>query len=84
MKKIITKETVNHPSHYNQGNIEVIEYIKSALGVKGCYNFCIGNVIKYISRAEYKDKQEEDLKKANWYLDYAIKLLSENEKTEDS
>ena len=53
-----------NPEHYRFGSIEVIEYIKSALGVDGCYNFCMGNAIKYISRAEHKGKQVEDLKKA--------------------
>ena len=71
------KEAVNHPSHYNMGSIEVIDYIKSTLGVKGCYEFCIGNVIKYISRAEYKGKLTEDIEKAQWYLNYAHALLKE-------
>lgn len=70
-----------NPEHYRFGSIEVIEYIKSALGVDGCYNFCMGNAIKYISRAEHKGKQVEDLKKAIWYIDYAIDLISELKKS---
>ena len=60
------KEMVNHPSHYNQG-IETIEYIES-----WSMNFNIGNVIKYVTRAGYKDNQLEDLKKAMWYLQREI------------
>ena len=63
------KESVNHPSHYNQG-IETIDYIESH-----DMNFNIGNVIKYVSRAKHKDNELEDLKKARWYLDREIKKL---------
>lgn len=64
-------DTVNHPSHYCFGSIEVIDYIRSTLGDDGCYNYCMGNVIKYISRARHKGKWCEDLEKATWYLNYA-------------
>lgn len=62
------------PSHYKAGGIETIDYIEAKLGVDGAYGYCIGNVIKYISRAGKKDidKELEDLKKARWYLDKAI------------
>ena len=36
-------------------------------------NFCLGNVVKYISRAGYKGDKLEDLKKAQWYLDREIR-----------
>lgn len=66
------KEKVNHPSHYNAGKIEVIEYLKD----QGMHkDFCIGNVIKYVSRYKFKDNPLEDLKKARWYLDYVIKSI---------
>ncbi len=62
-------DAVNHPSHYNDGKIEVIDYIRD----KGL-DFCLGNAVKYISRAGKKDpsKEVEDLKKAVWYLNYRI------------
>lgn len=63
-------EKVNHPSHY-QGKIEVIDYLEDKLGKEGFEGFCIGNVLKYVSR--YKGKNGiEDLKKARWYLDKII------------
>lgn len=58
-------EAVNHPSHYTDGKIEVIDFIEDKkLG------FCLGNAVKYISRAGKKDKSKEaeDIKKAIWYL----------------
>ena len=67
-------DSVNHPSHYTDGKIEVIDYIEDKkLG------FCLGNAIKYISRAGKKDpsKEVEDLKKARWYIDRRIKEIEE-------
>jgi hypothetical protein len=63
---------ISHPSHYNQGKIEVIEFIEDKE-----MGFHLGNVIKYVSRAGKKDptKTIEDLKKAAWYLNRHIELL---------
>ena len=36
-------------------------------------NFCLGNAIKYIMRADYKNDALEDLAKARWYIDREIK-----------
>jgi len=55
-----------NPSHYRQGNIEVIDFI---LDQK--FSYLEGNVIKYISRYKYKNGLE-DLNKARWYLDLLI------------
>lgn len=66
----IVNDPVNHPSHYTTGKIEVIDYIEDKhLG------FCLGNSVKYISRAGHKDptKRIEDLRKALWYLNRQIK-----------
>jgi hypothetical protein len=67
-------EFVNHPAHYNMGNIEVIDIIEGF-----DLNFHIGNVVKYVLRAPHKGKTLEDLKKARWYLDRYISVL-ENRK----
>ena len=67
-------DAVNHPSHYNSGKIEVIDFIEDqGLG------FNLGNVVKYTARAGKKDptKTLEDLKKAAFYLDREIKRLEE-------
>jgi hypothetical protein len=67
-------DPVNRPAHYTDGKIEVIEYIEDKrLG------FCLGNAVKYISRAGKKDpsKEIEDLNKAIWYINRRIKELSE-------
>ena len=58
-------DPVNHPSHYTDGKIEVIDFI---LDKK--LNFTRGNAVKYISRAGKKnsEKEIEDLQKAAWYI----------------
>ncbi len=62
---------VSHPKHYNQGRIEVIEFIEDkALG------FHLGNAVKYICRAGLKDPEKitEDLEKAIWYITRQIEI----------
>ena len=69
------KETVNHPSHYNQGGIEVIDIIESATkGLNDSEGFYIGNILKYLCRWKFKNGLE-DLKKAKWYLDKFIENM---------
>lgn len=65
------RNSVNHPSHYNQGSFEVIDVIEDwKLG------FNLGNAVKYIARADYKGNRVEDLRKASWYLNREIKRLT--------
>ena len=70
------KDSVNGPSHYTSGNIECIDYITEVLGDEGVVSFCLANTIKYIHRHKLKKDAVEDLKKAKWYLEYAIKKMS--------
>jgi len=57
------KDSINSPSHYTQGEYEVIDIIED-WGL----NYHLGNVVKYVARCEHKGNKEEDLKKAIWYL----------------
>ena len=71
-KSTFQEDVVNKPKHYNVG-LEPIEAIESwKLG----YN--LGNVIKYVARADHKGKRLEDLKKARWYLDREINKNESN------
>tara|TARA_R100001463_G_scaffold28031_1_gene64506 strand:+ start:271 stop:546 length:276 start_codon:yes stop_codon:yes gene_type:complete len=56
---------MEHPPHYTRGTIEVWDYIRD----QGL-NYHLGNAIKYISRAGFKDNEskQKDLKKAIHYL----------------
>ena len=63
----IKEEMVNHPSHYNQGSIEVIDFIEDWE-----LDFTTANIIKYVVRSPYKNNALEDLKKAKFYLERLI------------
>ena len=73
------KELVYHPQHYG-GKDNPYEAIK----VIEAWNlgFCLGNTVKYISRAGKKDDTIQELEKALWYLKREIKRLKNGE--EDS
>jgi hypothetical protein len=66
-------ESINHPAHYGgDTTYEAIKVIEAwGLG------FCLGNSVKYISRAGKKEGSPpiEDLKKALWYLQREITNL---------
>ena len=64
-------DPVNHPPHYTShpSGVECIQ-------ITECYDFVIGNIIKYVWRAGLKEDKLQDLEKALWYLNRAI----ENEK----
>lgn len=80
-KTVRENDPVNHPSHYTDGKIEVIDFIEDKK-----LNFHLANAVKYISRAGKKDpsKEIEDLKKARWYLDRYIQKLEESQKGNDN
>ena len=63
-------DNVNHPAHYKTGGIETIDFIEA----KGL-NYHLGNVVKYITRADSKGNRKEDLLKAQWYLNREINNL---------
>jgi hypothetical protein len=64
-------DKINHPSHYKVGGIETIDFIEAKQ-----LDYHLGNVVKYISRANHKDEKLENLKKAQWYLNRAVANLS--------
>ncbi|WP_459524680.1 DUF3310 domain-containing protein [Leuconostoc lactis] len=71
-------DMVEHPKHYNAYKFEVIDIINQVTphyDSKLAYH--IGNVIKYVMRAPFKNNLNEDLKKAQWYLNEAIKRAGE-------
>ena len=60
-------DNVNHPAHYKVGGIETIDFIEAKN-----LSYHLGNVVKYIARADSKGNREEDLLKARWYLNREI------------
>jgi hypothetical protein len=66
---------VEHPTHYNKGKIEVIDFIEDQQ-----LDFNAGNVVKYVCRYDMKGGVE-DLQKARFYLD---RLIAQQEKRVDA
>ena len=52
------------PSYYQRGTCDVWDFIRQQE-----LNFHLGNAIKYICRAGYKDSKIQDLEKAIHYLE---------------
>ena len=57
-------ETTNGPDYYKRGSTDVWDFIREQQ-----LNFHLGNAIKYICRAGYKDSKIQDLEKAIHYLE---------------
>ena len=64
-------DMVNSPPHYTTGGIETIDFIEAKE-----LNYHLGNVVKYITRADHKGDRLENLKKAQWYLNREIEKSS--------
>jgi hypothetical protein len=62
-----TPDPVNHPPHYltHRSGIECIQITEHL-------NFCLGNALKYIWRADEKGDAINDLSKAAWYIEREI------------
>jgi hypothetical protein len=66
-------DIINKPEHYTHSHVETIDAIEAWK-----LDFHLGNVVKYVSRAGRKGSRIEDLRKASWYLNRAIKKLEES------
>lgn len=70
IKVSATPDLVNQPPHYTVGGIETIDFIEAKK-----LNYNLGNVVKYLTRADHKGSKLEDLRKAQWYLTREINTL---------
>jgi hypothetical protein len=71
-------DAVEHPSHYNTGRFETIEIIEEITQGydDGYVSYCVGNAVKYLSRAPFKhESPHEDIHKASKYLEFALGAL---------
>jgi len=71
----VNDDPVNSPSHYNSGKIECIDAMESMLSKEEFIGYLRGNAFKYQWRFLHKGKAQEDLKKAQWYLNKLQSLL---------
>lgn len=62
------RDNVNSPAHYTSGGFEAYEIIKAKLTEEEWQGYLKGNVLKYMLRANFKYSHNEDILKAQWYL----------------
>ena len=74
----IDPDMVNSPDHYTHNGIEAINVIEAKLTDEQYEGYLQGSVMKYLLRSNYKGKRNEDLKKAQWYLNC---LVENNDET---
>ena len=68
----IDSDMVNSPDHYTHNGIEAIDVIEAKLTDEQYEGYLQGSVMKYLLRSNYKGKRNEDLKKAQWYLNTLV------------
>lgn len=68
------EDVVREPQHYQHGIFEVIDEMIIVFGVEATIQFCRMNAWKYRARAPYKGKMEQDMDKANRYLEMAYEM----------
>lgn len=73
-------DTVREPQHYRHGTFEVIDEMIIVFGVKATIQFCRMNAWKYRARAPFKGKMEQDMDKANRYLEMAYEITQIRQK----
>ena len=56
-----------NPDHYKRGGIEAIDYIEAKLTPEEFAGYCLGNMLKYLSRLGHKDEAAQEMRKAIWY-----------------
>jgi hypothetical protein len=71
LELVATEDPINHPPHYtaHPSGVECIQITEHM-------NFCLGNALKYLWRADLKRDAIEDLKKAAWYINREIERRS--------
>lgn len=75
-------EQVNHPEHYNQYSVEVIDMIEKVFGLYLAWKWCEITAFKYRLRMGTKPGNElqQDLEKEKWYLNKANELKNKYNK----
>lgn len=72
--KEVVEDVVNEPNHYKHGSFEVIDEMMLVFGIEDTIKFCRMNAWKYRARAPFKGNMEQDMAKANCYLEMAADM----------
>lgn len=69
------EDVVNAPSHYTNGGIETIDFMKAKLSPEEYRGYLRGNALKYLSRLGNKDAAKQEASKAQWYVNRLVECL---------
>lgn len=72
------EDVVKQPSHYKHGRFETIDEMILVFGPQRTYDYCVINAWKYRARAPFKGNQEQDMRKADEYLELAKQIAEAN------
>lgn len=68
-------------TYYDAGGIEALSVIKAKLTPEQLQGYYLGNALKYLMRAFYKENPARDVEKARNYVGWLADLLYEQSKT---
>lgn len=74
MLSLYSQCNAENPEHYKHGAFELVDEMIIMFGIEKTIIFCQLNAWKYRSRAPYKNQLEDDMKKADCYLEMAHEL----------
>lgn len=70
--------------NYNVGGVQLIDVMEKNFGTEWVYHFCVLNAVKYLFRSEKKHQSPDaDLRKAQSYIEHAIKLHNKTNDEQD-
>lgn len=72
------KDLVNNPDHYTTWWIECLDAIQESMSIEAFNWYLKWNIQKYLRRYEKKDKPQQDLLKAQFYLNKLISLWDQS------
>jgi hypothetical protein len=70
-------DMVNHPPHYTQGGIEMLDYIRAKFPPEQYIGFLRGNIEKYNTRIGLKDDSVQEAAKIEFYAKELHRFLRE-------
>ena len=72
-------DAINHPTHYNEWSVEVIDMLEKVYGKAATSQWCEMTAFKYTLRMGFKPGEtvEENLAKRDWYLQKSRELAGQ-------
>jgi len=65
-------------NYYDAGGIEVLDIVKAKLEPCQYKGYLLGNALKYLTRANFKEDSKRDIEKASNYLKFLLETYNED------